>query len=173
MAAPSEQHGERGCGGVPLNRLLRDPALALRMGLFVADLTFLDEGAEDDYALDEGGRFHERTRRFRVQLNGFVGRPGSGPPAEFALFAPSGFSPPVTVPGEPARLLALLDDRLARPGINLVGSIPLGVNDGRLSAPAFGAAAGDHSQAVLERLRAVVPDTTSATTATTIIDGGF
>lgn len=140
-------------GGIPDQRFLEDPVLALGSGHLVADITFLNAGEPDDFALEETGRFRVQTTRYRVRLNAVVRRNGDALPAqEFDLFTERRFRPVAAAAGEPPRMLAVLGDRFLRPGFNLKIAVPLSER-GFLQDRAYGAEIGAFTADLFRDLR--------------------
>lgn len=141
--------------GVPDARFLSDPRLAIRVGMLVADVTFLSVGTRDVYALTPDGRFPVPTTRYRVRVHAAVRAPGL-PTAgvELDIFAPEGFTPPSDPSGAAPRMLVVLGDHSLRPGFNLKVATPIDSARGRVIAAAFGAPAGAAVADVLRGLGA-------------------
>jgi len=127
----------------PDERFLSDPRLAVRVGMVVADVTFLSAGERDEYALDTRRRFLVPTTRYRVRINAAVRVPGQPTPSgEIDLYAREGFVLPVDRSGAAPRMLMVLGDHSLRPGFNVKVATPIDDARGSVLAAAFGAPAG-------------------------------
>jgi hypothetical protein len=145
--------GEGGTGGIPDARFLEEPELALGPGFLIADITFLDAGTPDDYALEPSGRFRVQTTRFRVRLNAVARRAGEAiPDQEFDLYTERSFRLAAASGGDAPRMLAVLGDQSLRPGFNLKIAVPVSAR-GALVSSAYGAPAGTLLGALFAELR--------------------
>lgn len=141
--------------GMPDARFLADPRLAIRVGMLVADVTFLSAGTRDVYMLDPAGRFPVPTTRYRVRVDAAVR--GSGLPTvhgETDIFAPVGFAPPSDPSGGAPRMLMVLGDHSLRPGFNVKVATSIDRTQGRVISDAFGAPPGAVVAEVLHGLEA-------------------
>ena len=142
--------------GVPDARFLSDPTLAVQSGLLVADVTFLSEGVNDEYALDARRRFIVPTTRYHVRVNREVRSEGMPLLSDEAdVFAPPGFVVRGDGSSAAPRMLLVLGDHATRPGFNIKSAMPLRSAGGELTSAAFGWPAGTTATEVVRRLSAV------------------
>ncbi|MFO0650414.1 MAG: hypothetical protein U0326_29595 [Polyangiales bacterium] len=143
--------------GVPDERFLSDPTLAVQSGLLVADVTFLSEGVRDEYALDARGRFVVPTMRYRVRVHREVRLEGMPLLSdETDVFAPPGFLVRGDGSNAPPRMLLVLGDHAMRPGFNIKSAMPLRCAGGELTSSAFGWPPGTTATEVVRGLSTVV-----------------